>query len=144
MYHRDGVRGVFLCGIGEQLDFYLTMKLYDDPSLDPDALLNEFFSRYFGAAAEPMRAFYTRIEEIFNNPANYPDEVRQVEKQFHQTETLAWKYLGTAERMKELGTFIERAGQLAVRDLEKKRVRTWQEGVWDYMVKGRKMYLAKP
>jgi len=143
MYHRDGVRGVFLCGIGEQLDFYLTMKLYDDPSLDPDALLNEFFTRYFGAAAEPMRAFYTRIEEIFNNSANYPDEVRQAEKQFHQTEELAWKYLGTAERMEALAGLIERAGQLAASDAEKKRVRTWREGVWNYMLEGRRKYLAK-
>jgi len=143
MYHQDGVRGVFLCGIGEQLDFYLTMKLYDDPKLDPDALLNEFFSRYFGAAAKPMRAFYSRIEEIFNNSDNYPDEVRQVEKQFHQTEEMAWKYLGTEERMKELDALMDRAGNLARGDLEKKRVRTWQEGVWDYMLEGRRMYLAK-
>ena len=56
---------------------------------------------------------------------------------------LAWKYLGTAERMTELGTFIERAGHLAASDLEKQRVRTWQEGVWNYMLEGRRMYQAK-
>ncbi|MCX5637039.1 MAG: DUF4838 domain-containing protein [Planctomycetota bacterium] len=52
MYHSDGVRGVFLCGIGEQVDYYLTMKMYDDPNINPDELLNEFFSRYFGVASE--------------------------------------------------------------------------------------------
>jgi hypothetical protein len=53
-YQRDGVRGVFLCGLGEQLDFYLTMKLYDDPASRVDGVLAEFFARYFGSAAGPM------------------------------------------------------------------------------------------
>lgn len=143
MYHKDGVRGVFLCGIGEQADYYLTMKMYDDPSIDPDELLNEFFSRYFGSASEPMKQFYTRIEEIFCNPDNYPEEVRVEDKQFHQTEELAWKYLGTKERMKELGALMRQARKLAVTELEKKRVRSWEKGVWNYMVQGRKKYLAK-
>ena len=137
MYHRDGVRGVFLCGIGEQVDYYLTMKLYDDPSLDPDAVLDEFFTLYFGAAAVPMKKFYTRIEETFNDPNSYPEYVRAEEKQFHQNKELAWEYLGTEDRMNELGQLMEKAQALAKTDVEKERVLLWRRGVWDYMVEGR-------
>jgi hypothetical protein len=143
MYHRDGVRGVFLCGMGEQVDFYVMMKLYDDPTLDVDALLSEFFSRHFGAASESMKRFYLRIEDIFNDSNNYPEEVRTKETQFHQTEEFAWKYLGTEERMNELGTLMAQAEQLAKTDLEKQRVALWKKGVWDYMLQGRAKYLEK-
>ena len=64
MYAKDKVRGIFLCGIGEQLDFYITMKLYDNPSLDPDELIDEFFTSYFGKAAKPMSDFYDKIESV--------------------------------------------------------------------------------
>ncbi len=142
MYHRDGVRGVFLCGIGEQVDYYMTMKLYDDPTQSPDALLKEFFIRYFGAAAEPMQRFYLRIESIFNDSNNYPAEVRQEETQFHQTEEIAWKYLGTPERMEELGHWMAQAQERTRTDLEKQRVALWKKGVWDYMIAGQKQYLS--
>ncbi len=140
MYHRDGVRGLFLCGIGEQVDYYMTMKMYDDPSIDVDELLDEFFSRYFGAASKPMKQFYLRIEEIFTNPDNYPKSVRTRERQFHQTERFAWKYLGTKERMDELGALMRQAKKRAGTELEKQRVRLWETGVWDYMQEGFEKY----
>ncbi|MFC1738744.1 DUF4838 domain-containing protein [Planctomycetota bacterium] len=143
MYHEDGVRGVFLCGIGEQLDYYLTLKLLDDPSIDIDELLGEFFSRYFGAASEPMKKFYLSIEEIFTNTENYPEHIRNKEGDYNQTEEMAWGYLGTDERMAELGKYIDMAQRFAVSDLEMKRVDLWKKGIWDYMVEGKKMYIAK-
>ncbi|MDQ1318087.1 MAG: hypothetical protein QG588_1743, partial [Candidatus Poribacteria bacterium] len=79
MYHEDGVKGLFLCGIGEQVDFYITMKLLDDPELDIDEILDEFFTSYYGASAEPMKKLYLRIEDIYSNPENYPPEVRTEE-----------------------------------------------------------------
>jgi len=143
MYHQDGVRGVFLCGIGEQVDYYLTMKLYDDPTLDPDALLDEFFTRYFGKAAKPMAGFYALIEETFNNPANYPEEVREKDRQYHQNERTAWEWLGTEARMEQLGALMAQAEALAATEMERRRVDTWKRGVWDYMVEGRQEYLEK-
>ena len=143
MYHEDGVKGLFLCGIGEQIDYYVTMKLLDDPDLEVDDILNEFFTRYYGAAAEPMKHLHLRIEEIYSDPNNYPEEVRTEERQFHQNEEIAWKYLGTEERMAELGELMEEAKSLASTDIEKKRVGLFQRGVWDYMIIGRKKYLEK-
>lgn len=143
MYHRDHVRGVFLCGIGEQVDFYLTMKLYDDPTQNVDELLKDFFTGYFRAAAEPIARFYSLIETTYSNPENYPKEVRTVDAQYHQTERIAWEFLGTESRMTTLGLLIADAEKRAATDPERKRVQTWKEGVWDSMVKGRADYYAK-
>lgn len=143
MYHQDSVRGVFLCGKAEQVEFYLTMKMDDDPTTDIDKLLDEFFTSYFGRAAEPMKNFYTVIEKTFTNPDNYPQDLIAKEIQLHQTETIAWGYLGTKERMEKLGALIKQAAKLAQTDIEKKRVNTWEKGVWDHMLAGRKEFLAK-
>lgn len=143
MYHKDGVKGLFLCGIGEQIDFYVTMKLLDDPELEVDDILDEFFTRYYGAAADPMKRIHLRIEEIYSNTENYPEEVKTEERQFHQNEEIAWKYLGTAERMAELGEIMQEAKDLAETDIEKKRVQMFERGVWEYMVEGREKYLTK-
>lgn len=134
---------MFLCGIGEQVDYYLTMKLYDDPTLNVDELLNEFFTSYFGAAAEPMAKFFSLIETTYSNPENYPEEVRTVDAQFHQDARIAWEFLGTEPRMTALGQLMAEAEKRATTELEQKRVKTWKEGVWDYMVRGRADYFAK-
>ena len=144
-FAEDGVRGVFLqtdCYC-DTVDLYLTYKLMDDPSLDTDDLLDEFFARYYGAAGEPMKKLYLGIEETYNDPQNYPAAVRDTEWQFHQTEEIAWGYLGTAERMAEFGALMAQAKAAATTDTERKRVELFEKGVWDYMVAGRKRYLEK-
>ena len=44
------------------LDYYVAAKLLWDPHLDVDALLDEFYRRFYGPAAEPMRAYYEELE----------------------------------------------------------------------------------
>ena len=58
----------------------------------------------------------------------------------HQTAIIAWEYLGTEERMEELGALIEQAKTFAVTQTEKQRVKLWEKGVWEYMAKGRDMH----
>jgi hypothetical protein len=137
-YARDGVLGTFFCGIGEQVDFYVTMKLYDDASQDIDVLLDEFFELYFGAAAEPMQAFYSLIEKTYSDPAHWDQNGGH-----HQTEQIAWEILGTESRMAELQALIDQAERLANTPQEKARVALWKTGVWEYMTEGRRAYLEK-
>lgn len=137
-YARDGVLGTFFCGIGEQVDFYVTLKLYDDATQDVDLLLNEFFRLYFGSAAEPMQAFYTLIETTYSDPANWDQNGGH-----HQTEAIAWEQLGTATLMDRLQTLMDRAETLAVTPREQARVGLWKRGVWDYMLEGRRAYENK-
>lgn len=143
MYAKDQVRGIFLCGIGEQLDFYITMKLYDNPALDTDELIDEFFITYFGKAARPMRDFYNKIESVYSDSKNYPLDIQTKDAQFHQTEAIAWECLGTDEVMKELEGFIRKAQAAASNPTEKARVDSWVKGVWEYMQTGKANYKAK-
>jgi Domain of unknown function (DUF4838) len=131
-YERDGVRGFYLCAIGQQVDYYLYMQTAFNTDTDYRQLIDEFFSRYFGAAAEPMKRFYYRISEI-----------NRQEGCLGTTQKASWERLGTEARMKELGALIQRAVALAGTDLERSRVATWKKGVWDYMAKGRQEYLWK-
>ncbi|MHC4253516.1 MAG: DUF4838 domain-containing protein, partial [Planctomycetota bacterium] len=135
MYAADGVAGVFLCGRGEQLDFYLTMRLYDDPSADVDELLEEFFSLYFGAAAEPMRLFYLLIEQRANDPTLYPQDGGH-----HQNERIRWESLCTSEVLARLQSHIDDAKRLAATDLERTRIAAWDAGVMQYIRRGKETY----
>jgi hypothetical protein len=131
-HDKDSVRGFYLCGVGEQLDYYLYMQTAFNTGPEYQQLVDEFFSRYFGAAGEPMTRFYYRISEI-----------NRQEGCLGTTPKASWERLGTEARMRELGTLINRAGELAGTDLERRRVETWKKGVWDYMAKGRTEYLRK-
>ena len=71
------------------------------PDLEVDDILNEFFTQYYGAAAEPMKRLHLRIEEIYSDPNNYPEEVRTEDlgshalKGKHET-TRIYRVLGTS------------------------------------------------
>jgi hypothetical protein len=132
MFIRDGVRGIFECGEQDQLEQYVMAKVWDDPNVDVDGLMDEFFTLYFGAAAQPMQRFYRRLEEIAGDQANY----------YHQRDGIdwkkaAWERLGTPERMEELGNLIGQAEKLAATDAEKQRVALWRKALWDWMCQGR-------
>lgn len=143
MFARDGIRGLFLNGYGSQLNTYMYHKLADDPTLDPEQVLDEFFVRYYGPAAAPMRQLWLGIEETYCNPTNYPDEVRYATRDWHQTEELAWKYLGTEERMTSWSNLLAQAKSLAGTGIEYQRVMLFEEGIWIHMVQGRNRYLQK-
>ena len=134
---RDGVRGMFRCGEPDQLEHYVMAKVWDDPSLDTDAVMNEFFDLYFGAAAEPMRKFYARIEQTVTSKASYPTG------KYWWNQKISWRSLGTAERMDELGKLIAEAERLAATDMEKTRVKMWRQAVWKWMQDGRAQYLSR-
>jgi hypothetical protein len=140
MFHKDGIRGAFFNGIAEQVDTYVTFKLLDDPTQDVDQILDEFFARYYGSAANPMKKLYLRIEETYMNPANYPQAVQRENRHVHQTQEMAWEYLGTEKRMAEFGKLVEEARASAATDIEKQRVALFERGVWNYMVAGRNEY----
>ena len=44
LFKKLGVRGFFHCGYGQEVEAYLTFKLMDNPDLDVDDLLDEYFA----------------------------------------------------------------------------------------------------
>ena len=126
----------------DQIESYITWKLADDPNLDGNKLIDEFFARYYGAAARPMQAMYELIEKIYAEPA---PSLYQIEgyTPAHQTEEYAWTTLGTKERMVKLGKLMDEARKAAHTDIEKERVALFDKGIWQYMLAGRKAYLDR-
>jgi hypothetical protein len=143
LFQQSDYRGAFHCGYGQEVEAYLTYRLMDDPSLGVDTLLNEYFTRLYGPAAEPMRKFYETVEQAYGDPANYPESIAagKIEGHHHQTEEVAWGYRGNAKRMETLGTLLEEAKAAAQSAEQKQRVALFKLGTWDYMTAGRKQYL---
>jgi hypothetical protein len=140
MFIRDGVRGIFECGEQDQLEQYVMVKVWDDPEVNVDRLIDEFFRLYFGAAGDPMKRFYLRLEQIACEPANYPPPYHR--RDGIEWKAVAWERLGTAERMEELGTLMSQAEKLAGTEVEKQRVALWRSAIWEWMRQGREQYVA--
>jgi hypothetical protein len=145
-HYRDiGVRGMCVETSGanpwcqrlplwDQLEFFVAAHLADDPDQDGNALIAEFFERYYGAAATPMRAFYELVEEVYCNPNNYPDGA------VAQTPYIAWECLGTDPRMDKLGRRMDEAKAACATAVERQRVELFDKGIWQVMCAGKEQY----
>jgi len=133
-YHQLGVRGIFHCGFNGEVENYLSYRLMDDPTLDVQRLLDDYFAHY-GAAAPAIRAFYRLVEQRYCDPALYP-KAKGGGTWGHQTERVAWNHLGTQPVMERLAAHLAQAHTLARTDLERTRVRLWDQAVWQYMKAG--------
>lgn len=137
-YHDAKIQGIFMEHSSEfhesylmdQLEFYVTLKLADDPSLDGDRLIDEFFERYYGAAAGPMKQLYCEMESTFSDPKNYPAEIQKTPAHQHQTKELA-AYLGTKEKMARFADLMASAKQAAQTPEERQRVALFEHGQWE-------------
>lgn len=144
MYQKAGVRGIFMEHSSEFRqshlldlpDIYVTVRMAKDKALSGDAIIDEFFSRYYGAAGKPMKEIYSIIEKAYYSPSSYSKDVQESKALVHQDERIAWEMLGTKERMDEMGALMAQARQLASTDTEKKRLALFDEGIWQYMLDG--------
>ena len=81
-YHKRGIKGVFSeptymrpsGGISQRapivnmLEMYITYKLADNPELDGNKLIDEYFELYYGAAGDAMQELYEAIEGVYSDP----------------------------------------------------------------------------
>ena len=154
-YHKFGFRGIFAepaylpkgkmkkgyarrAPIVNLLELYVAFKLADDPTLDGNKLIDEFFTLFYDGAARPMQALYEKIEQVYCDPANYSFDPNYFG---YQKEEIAWGKLGTKERMTEFGKLMEEAKTAAKTEMEKKRVALFEKSVWQRMKAGQKEYL---
>ncbi len=146
-YFQDAkIEGIFMehsseCGesyLMDQLEFYVTLKLADDPGLDGSRLIDEFFERYYGTASGPMKELYCLIEQTFSSPKSYPPEIQRSVAHQHQTKELAWKWLATKERLGRFATLMAQARQAAKTPAERARVAAFEQGQWEYLCAGQK------
>ncbi|MBI4471411.1 MAG: DUF4838 domain-containing protein, partial [Acidobacteria bacterium] len=143
-YHRYRIRGIsfepsyladyYQSPLLDQLEAHLIWQLAEDPSRNGQQLIREFFTRYYGAAAEPMRHLDAAIEETYSNPTNYPAGLAV-------SEELAWGYLGTEDRMAGFARLMATARAAATTETERQRVALFEKGIWQYMQAGRAAFL---
>ncbi len=114
----------------DQLETYITYRLGDNPDADAKALIEEFFSRYYGKAGGKMKQLYREMEEVFCQPR------KNVSSLSH--EAVCWSVLGTPERMAKWQKLMDAARQEAAADKEiyRKRVAIWENGIWRQMLRG--------
>lgn len=143
-FANDGIRGWFgeIDPAFHLPEAYVAAKLSDDPSLDPDEIIDEYFDLYYGAAGKAVKEFYGKIEDITWTSANYKPEVlrRMPGSSFTyglHTERDNW-HLGTPERIADLQKSIDEAVKNASTPEEKSRVKTLVDTVWQQTVDGRR------
>lgn len=106
--------------------YWIHSRLMWDPSLDVDAMLDEFFGLFFAASAEPMRAYFKVVERYTLAPVMLPvktaegEEMRPVNFRFRWPEQLL-SFPPAAVR--ECEPHLARAEELAQSDLVRERVR---------------------
>jgi len=93
------------------INFYVAAKLVEDPGRDVDALLGEYFSRFYGKARDPMRRYFDLFEDAMlqTSAAGYRG--------------YAWQSIFTPARVAEAGLLLGQAEALAKGDSEKVRAR---------------------
>ena len=153
---QDGMRGYFIecewfCSM---LEAYVVNKIFYDPSLDPDQIVDEFFVKFYGKAAPEMKAFYTELENIYWNWKNYPASMfgkNSIAERLrgHSLGTGMlnannnWS-IGTAERMAKLSGLLAAAEKKAAGDaLTLKRISWIRKGYWNQAVEGRQDYVHR-
>ncbi|MEI7672236.1 MAG: DUF4838 domain-containing protein, partial [Deltaproteobacteria bacterium] len=148
--HDAGMRGLFIQqaeNVGysflmSQLELYLTLKLADDPTLDGNALMDEFFTRYYGEASPMMKQLYAEMEKVKFDISNYPEAVQRGDKYNLLSREIAYKYLVTPERAERWGKLMDTALASAT-GAYKERVQRYKTEVWDRMMAARAKYLAQ-
>lgn len=136
MYARDRVLGIFLCGIAQYIDRYVTLRTLENADVDVDSLLDEFFALYYGSAADPMRHVYLLIEDRYMNVKNYPSNVQDGSSSPHQSQYLAWGWLGTQSFMDQVQVYVDQAQASVSGDKETQRVNQFVNDIWQHMLDG--------
>jgi hypothetical protein len=108
-YIRDGVKHVFHCGAPSMVEMYVTYRLYEDPELDPQELVADFFTKYYGPAARPMQDLYGKLEAYSSDPRN---RYLAVQKSYVHDRIALFDAILTPERLALLRMDMNKAREL--------------------------------
>jgi len=93
-------------------DEYIILKLLWDPHQDVDALIEDYFTKFYGPAAGPMKAFYARLEQMWLQVCTFygGDEARFVGR------IDLWDKIYSKAAMAELDAMLKEADRKAAGD----------------------------
>lgn len=154
----DGIKGWFTEVELQQscLEAYVSAKIAFDPSLDPDKIIDEYFTDSFGKAGNAMKQIYREVENSYWNYKNYPPEwFRDINNPLGphgphnphwgtslHTEDVNWA-IGTRERMEKIEALLKEAEKQVETQDEKERLQRFMTGIWNRARKGRLEYDIK-
>lgn len=132
LFKKYGIKGVFHCGYGQEVEAYVTYKLMLNPDENIEKLLDEYFSCLYGNAKEEMKQIYLAIENAYIDEKNHPEGVSY--------SIASWKYCGTEEVMKKIRSLIEKAKSKVENEKEINNIKLFEYGILRYMEKGYNTY----
>lgn len=115
-------------------DYYVTAKLLWNPDLSVESLMEDYYQGLFGPAADPMKKFYSGIEEVWasgkwgenfygRKDSSSPDNRS---KDFFGRNP--WKLLFTSEILKKMAGYLMEAKRLAPGSPYKERIQIIENG----------------
>ncbi len=121
LYKRHGVVGFTTEGnntfFRTGLNYYMRARCMWDAESDPDAVLEDFYQRFFGPAAEPMKAFCEAVEAML---LESPDHLTW------QPIAVDWTPTYPPERVAALAPLLDRAESLADTPEVKQRLQLYR------------------
>ena len=139
---KDGISGWFgeINPRYQLLEAYVAAMMSYDASVDLDALLDEHYALYYGAAGAAMKEFSDTLERESFDIDNYSEHIRTLTPRGSylyclHTERENW-HLGSRERVERLDAIMDRAKAAAATPLEKERVAFFNACIWDQAKEG--------
>lgn len=134
----DAKECIFYDGMKDDFENWLSFAWMWDPDVSLAGLKDRYFAS-FGKAEKSIRAFYDLVESRFCDKSLYGGN------DSHQTQEVAWKFLGDDATMTRLAELMRAALQAkGLTPQAKARVANWRRGYWDYMLEGKYPSIALP
>lgn len=112
------------------LNWYVTARLLWDPHQDLDVLLDDYYTRFYGPAQEPMRQVFTYLEGLWLDPSRHSDQPWRT-MMTPSDVTLVFRWLREARRLAH-GTEYEPRVEWMLEEFEivrneSERAARWEE-----------------
>lgn len=124
----------------QHINFYFTLKLLNSMEKPIENLLDEYYRLFYGPAEEPMRKFFTKIEDTYMDQNLLPDSGSPSGLNSEES----WTVYCPPEKLKEFKKFIERAKGLAHdKHPYQERVELMDKAIYQFMKKSSDRYHGK-
>jgi Domain of unknown function (DUF4838)/Carbohydrate family 9 binding domain-like len=124
-----GTKSRYANPVMDFLNVYTAMRLMDDKNTDVDKMLDTYYKTFFGPAENPIKTFFTEMEQIYLGKGVYAR--KKVIKSWDSRSS--WTEICTQEMLKSLGGFIDKAKKLALKEPYKSRVQLIDNAIYQQM-----------
>lgn len=150
-YKQLGVRGVYFQTVAREkyqpymamthLNFYMAYRLLDNLELDPEKLLDEYYTKFYGPAAAPMRKFFEEMEKIaVKDRSQFHKVMAGGANRPKVNSAYAWTKMCPPGKIQEFAQYFAQAEKLAKKEPYKSRILLMKNAVLKWMqVQSRKI-----